>query len=56
MEDDYIKEKELANLPKSVPFEALKFLISKAETSICKIKCNDDGVNCQAFIFLIYGR
>ena len=43
MKDDYIKEKELSNLPKSVPIEVLKFLIPKIETCICKIKCNEGG-------------
>ena len=43
MNDDYIKEKQLSNLPKSVPIDALKFLIPKTETSICKIELNEGG-------------
>ena len=45
MEDDYIKEKEkeLVNIPKSIPLVALKLLIPKAETNICKVICNDGG-------------
>ena len=42
-EENYIKEKELANLPKSVPYEILKILIPKMERQICKIKCSDTG-------------
>ena len=39
--DDYIKEKELANIPKAIPYEVLKILGSKMENQICKIECND---------------
>ena len=42
-DENYIKEKELANLPKSISIEALRFLIPKTETSICKIYCKDGG-------------
>ena len=41
--ENYIKEKELKNSPKPIPIELLKLLIPKAETSICKIECNDGG-------------
>ena len=41
--ENYIKEKELSNNPKSIHLEELKFLIPKTETCICKIYCNDGG-------------
>ena len=41
MNDDYIKEKQLSNLPKSVPIDILQFLIPKMERSICKIRLNE---------------
>ena len=41
--ENYIKEKELSSTPKSIPLEALDFLISKAKTNICKIECSDGG-------------
>ena len=39
--ENYIKEKELSNEPKSISLEALDFLISKTKTNICKIECSD---------------
>ena len=41
--NDYIKEKALANVPKSIPYEVLKILGPKMENQICKIDCNDGG-------------
>jgi hypothetical protein len=41
--ENYIKEKELSNMPKGIPYETLKILFQKMETQICKIECNDSG-------------
>ena len=39
--ENYIKEKELTNMPKAISLEALKYLIPKTETCIRKIECTD---------------
>ena len=41
--ENYFKEKELANMPKAVPLEHLDILKEKAKTCICKIECTDGG-------------
>ena len=41
--ENYIKEKQLINNPRSIPLEALEILIEKMKTSICKIYCNNGG-------------
>ena len=40
-EEKYIKEKELFNLPKSIPAKQLKILLNLLENNICKIYCKD---------------
>ena len=41
--EGYIKEKQISNMPTSVPYEALKILITKLEKNICKIECTNGG-------------
>ena len=41
--EEYDKEKELSNNPKSIPFETLEILIPKAKSCLCKIESNDGG-------------
>ena len=41
--ENYIPEKALANLPRSIPYEVLKILMPKMETQICKIECTNGG-------------
>ena len=41
VERDYIPEKELPNNIRSIPLEALQFLVSKTGKCICKIECKD---------------
>ena len=53
--EDYIRENELANIPKSIPLEILKIIIPKTETFICKIECNDGGHGTGFFCNIPYG-
>ena len=53
--EDYIKENELANMPKSISFEILKIIIPKTETCICKIECIDGGHGTGLFCNIPYG-
>ena len=53
-DENYIREKELANIPKSIPIDVLKFLIPKAEQSICKIYCTDGGSGTGFFCKIQY--
>ena len=41
--ENYVPEKTLNNLPKSIPLEALEVLIPKLKANICKIECNEGG-------------
>jgi hypothetical protein len=54
-EENYIKEKELKNSPKSIPIEALEIIIPKAKTQVCKIECNDGGQGTGFFCNILYG-
>jgi len=40
-EEKYIKEKELSNLPRSIPAKQMIILLDLLKTNICKIYCND---------------
>jgi len=40
-EEKYIKEKELSNLPKSIPAKQMIILLDLLKANICKIYCND---------------
>ena len=40
-EEKYIKEKELANIPKAIPYEEMMNLADLIKTNICKINCKD---------------
>ena len=51
---NYIKEKELANMPKGIPYETLKNLFQKMESQKCKIECNDSGHGTGFFCNISY--
>ena len=51
--ENCIKEKELANMPKAVPLEHLDILKEKAKTCICKIECTDGGHGTGFFLNII---
>ena len=52
MEEDYIKEKELANLPKEIGTKELIVLLDLVKKNICKINCKD-GSHGTGFFCLI---
>ena len=52
MEEDYIKEKELANLPKGIGTKELIILLGLIKKNICKINCKD-GSHGTGFFCLI---
>ena len=54
-EKDYIKEKDLGDMPKAISLEALEILIPKTKTNICKIKCNNGGHGTGFFCNIQYG-
>ena len=39
--ENYMKVKELENIPKSISTEEMKVLLNLIETHICKIECKD---------------
>ena len=41
MAENYIKEKEIPNMPQSIPIEILENLIPKIKLNVCKIECSD---------------
>ena len=54
--ETYIEEKNLANMPKSIPHKVSKILGQMMETQICKIECKDGGMGQDFFvIFLLVG-
>ena len=53
--ENYIKEKQLAKNPRSIPLEALEILIEKMKTSICKISCNNGGNGTGFFCNISFG-
>ena len=53
--EDYIKEKELPNMPKSAPLEVLENLIPLMKTHICRIECKDGGHGTGFFCNIPYG-
>jgi hypothetical protein len=56
MEDEkYIPEKQLANLPKSIPLQILKILVEKSEKQICKVYCNNGACGTGFFCNIIDG-
>ena len=40
-EEDYVKEKELANVPKAIPTEDMIILLDLIKNQVCKITCKD---------------
>ena len=52
MEEDYIKEKELSNLPKEIGTKELIVLLDLVKKNICKINCKD-GSHGTGFFCLI---
>ena len=40
-DENYIREKELANQPKAIPAEEIAILLELVKTRICKINCKD---------------
>ena len=51
---DYIEEKMLKNLSKSIPIDSLKFLIELTEKRICKIELKDGGSGTGFFCSIPY--
>ena len=49
-----IKEKALANVPKSIPVEVLNNLVQKGKTNICKIQCSKGGFGTGFFCKISY--
>ena len=51
----YIPEKEIQNMPKSIPIEVMEILIPKAKSNICKIECNNGGCGTGFFCNIPFG-
>ena len=51
----YIPEKEIQNMPKSIPIEIMEILIPKAKSNICKIECNNGGSGTGFFCNIPFG-
>ena len=43
IEQNFIPEKELDKIPKSISFEQMDIIRNQMEKSICKIKCQNGG-------------
>ena len=54
MNENYIKEKEIANMPKSIPLQIMEILVPKLKKQICKIKLNDGGHGTGFFCNISY--
>ena len=54
-EDDYIKEKELANQPKAIPLEDMITLVDLTKTHVCKITCKDGTHGTGFFCYIPIG-
>ena len=54
-EEDYIKEKELANQPKAIPLEDMITLVDLTKTHICKITCKDGTHGTGFFCYIPIG-
>ena len=48
--ENYIAEKALQNMPKSIPFDVLEILFPIAKANICKIECSDGGSSDWIFL------
>jgi hypothetical protein len=55
MEDDYIKEKELANQPKPIGKKELIILLDLVKKHICKINCKDGSHGTGFFCYVPIG-
>ena len=54
-EENYIKEKELANQPQAIPAKEMKALLELIETHICKIYCEDGSHGTGFFCNIPFG-
>ena len=53
--EKYMEEKQLTNMPKSIPFEVSEKLCSLLKTYICKIECKDGSHGTGFFCNIPYG-
>ena len=53
--EDYIREKELANQPKAFDPDEMSNLIELIKTHVCKIKCNDGSHGTGFFCYIPIG-